>query len=227
MTNLLNISTIIFDMDGLMLDTERVAQRVWRQASAEMKYDLPDEVYLQVVGRTAKDTEVMFLQSFGPDFPYRAMYERKQQLMYALLENEGVPTMPGLFELLDLIDDLGLAKAVATSTARELASKKLTLSGLIDRFEVIVAGDEIVHGKPAPDIFLNAAARLGSAPVACMVLEDSEAGVKGAHAAGMTPVMVPNMKQPTPEVRALAYRVLTDLHEVGALLRSWHSAARS
>ncbi|MEZ4662666.1 MAG: HAD family hydrolase [Caldilineaceae bacterium] len=107
---------------------------------------------------------------------------------------------------------------MATSTARPLALKKLTTTGLIDRFATIVGGDEVPNGKPAPDIFLAAAARLAVAPARCLVLEDSEAGVRAAHAAGMQSIMVPDLKAPSAAVKALALTVVQSLTDVSQLL---------
>lgn len=212
------ITAVIFDMDGLMLDTERLAQRAWQRAGREWAYELPDAIFLAAVGRTAADTALIFQEAYGADFPFDAMYARKQQLLHDLIEREGIPTKPGLFPLLDRVDALGLHKAVATSTARSLAEKKLTLTGLIDRFETMVCGDEIAHGKPAPDIFLAAAQKLNVPPEQCMVLEDSEAGIQAAHAAGMVPVWIPDLKPPTDTTGRLAYRILSALSDVQPLL---------
>lgn len=213
------ICAVIFDMDGLMLDTERLAQIAWQKAGAERGFSFPVDVYLAAVGRTKQDTGIIFQQAFGASFPFDELYARKQELFYTMLESEPIPTKAGLFELLDLVDELGLAKAVATSTARPLALKKLTTTGLLARFTTIVGGDEVAHGKPAPDIFLAAAARLGVDAARCLVLEDSEAGVWAAHAAGMTPIMVPDLKTPSTEVAKLARMVVSSLHEVVALLQ--------
>lgn len=213
------ISAVIFDMDGLMLDTERLAQRAWRLAGIEWHYDFEDEVYLVAVGRSVADTEVIFKQNFGPDFPFQAIYERKQQYLYQIIETEGIPTKEGLFDLLKLVDSLNLTKAVATSTARPLALKKLGQTGLLDHFKAIICGNEVAHSKPAPDIFLAAAQALHVSPQHCLVLEDSEAGIKAAQAAKMTVIMIPDMKQPALEVASLAYRVLPSLEQVGPILR--------
>lgn len=214
-----NIQAVIFDMDGLMIDTERIAQRAWQLAGAEGGYEFDDATYLQAVGRTREDTKSVFQAAFGPDFPFDDLYERKQQIMYDLIDTEGIPTMPGLFELYDLIDGLGIAKAVATSTARPTALKKLTIVNALDRFSVIVCGNEIANGKPAPDIFLEAAARLEIPPINCIVLEDSEAGIRAAHAAGMAPIMIPDMKQPSAEIVEMATHVLPSLWDVQPILR--------
>lgn len=216
----LPFSAIIFDMDGLMLDTERINQRAWRRAAAEWGYTFPDEIYLAAVGRTVRDTEALFRRSFGSDFPFEAMYQRKQDHVDAFIGDQGLPLKAGLLELLDLVERLSLAKAIATSTVRAQALRKLTIAGLIDRFEIIVCGDEIPKGKPAPDIFLAAAERLQVPAAGCLVLEDSEAGIRAAHAAGMRSIMIPDMKRPTPETVSLAYKVLPSLAEVGVLLRN-------
>lgn len=212
------ITAVIFDMDGLMIDTERMAQRAWQRAGAEFGFTLPDELYLQAVGRTAKSTAELFRAGMGATFPFEDVYERKQHYLYTAIEEEGIPTKAGLVELIALLDRLALAKAVATSTARVLAIKKLTAAGLLHHFDTLVCGDEVPHGKPAPDIFLAAAAKLGVAPDQCVVLEDSSAGIKAAQAAGMRAIWVPDLIQPTPELTPLAFRVLADLHQVVALL---------
>ena len=211
-------AAILFDMDGLMIDTERMAQRAWQRAGAEFGFTLPDALYLQAVGRTAKATEVLFRAGLGVDFPFEAVYARKQHYLYTAIEEEGIPTKPGLLELLDLVDQQGIAKAVATSTARMLALKKLTAANLLHRFETMVCGDEVAQGKPAPDIFLAAAAKLGVAPAHCIVLEDSSAGIQAAHAAGMRAIWVPDLIQPTATMTPLADRVLTNLYQVIDLL---------
>ncbi|MEZ4862110.1 MAG: HAD family phosphatase [Caldilineaceae bacterium] len=212
------IVAIIFDMDGLMLDTERMAQRAWQRAGAEFGYDFSEEIYLHAVGRTAPATEALFRQSFGPGFPFEQIYARKQEYLYGAIDREGIPTKPGLLELLEWLDQRQIAKAVATSTARPLAMRKLTAAKLLDRFSAIVCGNEVPNGKPAPDIFLAAAQLLDVAPDACIVLEDSTAGIKAAHAAGMQSIMVPDLIQPTAEITALADRVLPSLHQVLELL---------
>lgn len=214
------IRAVIFDMDGLMLDTERLAQEAWQQAGADLGYDLPDAIYRQAIGRTAPATEVIFRGHFGAESPFEAIYERKQQYYHAAIEEGRVALKAGLLPLLDCIDRLGLPKAVATSTARPLALQKLRATNLLDRFPHIVCGNEVANGKPAPDIFLAAAAKLNVPPPVCLVLEDSPAGIRAAHAAGMIPIHVPDLVPTTDDIRALAHRVVADLHAVCVLLES-------
>ena len=217
MTDTHPIRAVIFDMDGLMLDTERMAQLAWQRAGAEFGFTLPDELYLQAVGRTAVATEILFRQGLGSEFPFADIYARKQHYLYTAIENEGIPTKAGLLELLELLERQGLPKAVATSTARALALRKLAAAGLLHRFSIIVCGDEVPNGKPAPDIFLAAAQKLGVAPANCLVLEDSLAGIRAAHAAGMRAIMIPDLIQPPVDQQERTCQVMLSLHEVIAL----------
>jgi HAD superfamily hydrolase (TIGR01509 family) len=136
----------------------------------------------------------------------------------AIVEREGITFMPGLLELLAWLEGEAIPKAVATSTRRSRARTKLESTGVLARFAVLVGGDEIAHGKPAPDIFLEAAARLDVTPTRCMVLEDSEPGMRGALAAGMTPVMVPDLLPPSASLLAIEPLVVATLHDVRAHL---------
>jgi HAD superfamily hydrolase (TIGR01509 family) len=214
MDHLTHIKAFIFDMDGLMLDTERIAERAWTMAMAERGYLYTSEINLKVIGRTLVDTKLIFGEVFGAGLPFDEIYQRKLRYSNHIISQEGIPIKPGLVDLLAELKIRGYQVAVGSSTERETLIKKLSLVGLIDQFGVIVCGDEVESGKPAPDIFLEAARRLGVSPQACVVLEDSENGIKAAHAAGMVPIMVPDLKPPTEEMEGMAYRILNSLAEV-------------
>lgn len=218
MTEKLNIGGVIFDMDGLMLDTEPIAQVAWQRAFAEMGFAVDEATYLRVVGRALPDVRRIFCEALGPGFDFERAHALRQRYFRDYVVGHGIPIKPGLHDLLDWLDARGVAKAVASSTGREGVLSRLALTGLRERFPVLVGGDEVARSKPAPDIFLLAAERLGVAPERCVVLEDSESGIRAAHAAGMIPVMIPDLKLPTSEIRAFAHCVLDSLTEVLALL---------
>ncbi|MGB9594014.1 MAG: HAD family hydrolase [Anaerolineae bacterium] len=207
-------SAVILDMDGLMLDSERMARDAWRRALADWGLVLPDGLYFQLIGREAADTKSILARAYGPALPVEEAYARKQRYLEEAMLRGGIPTKPGLHALLDFLDARGIRKAVASSTHRPLVIQKLRLTGLLGRFDVLVCGDEVRNGKPAPDVFLLAAERLGVRAGDCIVLEDSEAGIRAARAAGMTPILVPDLKPPSPEVAALAHRVFPSLEHV-------------
>jgi len=209
----------IFDMDGLMFDTERLDLRMWQEAASAFGYSLPGALILESVGRTREDTETLFMQAMGPDFDYHAVRNLRIQRKFELFRKEGVPVKSGLFELLDTLDSLKMKKAVATSTERSQTERMLVLANVYSRFDAVVCGDEIARGKPEPDIFLEAAEKLNSAPEKCIVLEDSFSGIKAAAAAGMDAVMIPDILQPTDEIRRAAYMVCGDLGEAAEQIR--------
>lgn len=205
---------VIFDMDGLMLDSERIAFSAWKRACLEAGHPISDETILAMVGRTTSDSEQILREAMGPDFPLQEVKERRIRYTDMEIHEQGMPVKPGLCELLDLLDRAGVSKGVATSTTRARAMMKLGKAGIANRFPVIVAGNEVQRGKPAPDIYLLTAERLSVPPHDCVVLEDSDPGVFAAHAAGMQVIIVPDLKQPSEEAKALAYAVSPSLHEV-------------
>jgi HAD superfamily hydrolase (TIGR01509 family) len=163
------------------------------------------------------DTEALCFAAWV-GFPIGEARRLRIQHTEETVARNGVPIKEGLGELLDLLDRSGVMKAVATSTERTRALSLLTLAGVLNRFDAVVCGDEVERGKPHPDIFLAAAAKLGRSPIDCMVLEDSESGLTAAHRAGMRPVLVPDLKAPSQEALALAFRVFPTLTEVQGFL---------
>lgn len=212
---------VLFDMDGLMLDTERLAHRAWTQAMMERGYALEEAAYLRLIGRTAADVQGILSEIFGDAIPYADIYARRRTLYDAEIAANGVAIKPGLLELLDFLEEHQVPKAVASSTHRPIVIMKLSLVGVAGRFPVMVGGDQVTHGKPAPDLFLEAARQLGFSSRHCLVLEDSEAGILAAYRAGMLPVMVPDMKQPDPETARMAYRVVPSLTDVIPLVETF------
>ncbi|WP_169307477.1 HAD family hydrolase [Chitiniphilus eburneus] len=215
----------IFDMDGLMLDTERIALGCWHDAACALGLTLTREDALGMVGMHSSKAPAYLAGLYGPDFPVRALIDATHQRYLAAME-QPIPLKAGLIDLLDWLAREQLPCAVATSTRRRIAEHHLDAVGILPRFRHTVCGDEIEHPKPAPDIYLKAAGLLGVAPEHCVVFEDSNFGVQAAHAAGCRVIMVPDMLPPRPETLALGMPVVNSLAEAHALTSTWLAASR-
>jgi len=207
---------VIFDMDGLMIDSERVSVECWSQAAQELGLPFEDGFWLRMVGLGDRDCERLLLQRIDAG-QVAALFARCHDL-YEHRTHAGLPLRPGILELLQLLREHAVPRAVATSTRQPRASRKLAASGLLDFFDVVVTSSDVAHPKPAPDIYLLAAQKLGKDPTRCLALEDSPAGIRAAVGAGMTAIQVPDLVHPDEELRALGHRIVGSLVDAHALL---------
>jgi len=210
---------VVFDMDGLMFDTERLERDLWRAAAQRHGFDILPALNATLVGRRAVDAELLLLAHFGAQFPLEQIKADVQLHWGRVAASGGMPRKPGLEELLAHLERARIPKAVATSTVR--AKALVALGALADRFQALACGDEVTHGKPAPDIYFLAAQRLGIAPEACLALEDSPPGVAAARGARMPVIMIPDLVEP-PEPPEF---ICSSLAQVSDWLQS-HCAAR-
>jgi HAD superfamily hydrolase (TIGR01509 family) len=213
------IHAVIFDMDGLILDTEPLYRAAWQQAAAECGYVLPDVLYSRLAGQKRADAELLLREEFGLAFPLETFRTACHKFEASVLASGPVPKKPGLDELLAFLDSRHIRKAVATSTERETTVTHLAAAELLGRFDAVTTGDEVANGKPSPDLFLLAARRLGAGNQACLVLEDSEPGVIAAHRAGMHVYLVPDMLPPSSTAVDLASRTFDSLSAVARYLK--------
>lgn len=208
---------VVFDMDGLMIDSERVSIACWNQGALELDIALPEGFFLRMVGLGEGDCRALLERTLGDAARIDALSARCHEL-YDVRTHDGLPLRPGIIELLELLKAHGIPRAVATSTRQPRANHKLAASGLLGYFNVVVTSSDVAQPKPAPDIYLLAAQRLGFAPQRCLALEDSPVGVRAALAAGMTAIQVPDLVHPDAALRALGHRIVASLHDARALL---------
>ena len=211
---------LVLDMDGTLLDTEPLAARAWGDAAAALGLSFDPELPVRLIGRGFSDCRALIVEHHGDDYPTDRLMSGWHAAYDAIVEREGLVLKPGVEALFEWLDAEGIARAAATSTRRARALAKLDKVALASRLHALVGGDEVARGKPAPDIFLAAAARLGVAPAECAVLEDSDAGALGAIAAGMVPIVNPDLKPPSPDVLRAEPLVVESIHAAIAHLAS-------
>lgn len=209
---------VIFDMDGLMLDTETISMNAMRSTLHLHKIEFEDQWLFDIIGMNSDGSKSFFKEKLGYELPqeidtdFVKTYENH-------VTTHGIKIKAGLVDLLAYLKMAGIRRAVATSTRSRMAHKKLGMTGIDHWFETIVCGDEVANGKPAPDIYLKAALNLGVEPTNCLALEDSDNGAKAAHAAAIDVIVIPDLKQPKDHTRDIAHSVFNSLHDVRSHLQ--------
>ena len=216
---------VVFDMDGLLFDTEALYRDAVRAAAAEHGHDLPLELYHRTIGLPHEPTRELLTAHFGAGFDFERLWAASAARFREMAAAQRY-LKTGAEELLDALDAVGLKRAIATSSSHASVQRNLTHHDMVERFHAIVANGDYARGKPNPDPFLAAAERLGVAPADCLALEDSYNGIRAASAAGMMTIMVPDLLDPTEEMQGLCLRIARDLHEVRELLELQAEVAR-
>ncbi|HEY2706923.1 MAG TPA: HAD family phosphatase [Caulobacteraceae bacterium] len=207
------IRAVVFDMDGLLVDTEVLIRGLMMDIARDLGAELPEHVFQRMVGLPSADSDAVALAHFGPDFQFDTFNAELNRRIYAACD-VGVALKAGVVELLDHLDASAIPRAIATSSSHRAVQRTLGPSGILPRFNAVVAAGDYARGKPNPDPFLTAAERLGVPPEQCLALEDSHNGVRAAHAAGMMTVMVPDLLAPTDEMHAKCVAIAESLHHV-------------
>ena len=211
------IKYIIFDKDGTLLDTEPIFKRAWVEVGEKWGLEGIEKMYPSIMGNNGEFI-VKKLYAAYPDRDCQAYYNERMDRVTELMEGD-IPLMAGCREILDFAKENGISVAVATSSTRERAEKNLKKLGLWDYFDAVVTGDMIARSKPEPDIFLEAASRIGATKDECIVCEDSYNGLLAAKSSGMRPIFIPDMLMPNEETDKLAYKTCRDLFELMELIK--------
>jgi HAD superfamily hydrolase (TIGR01509 family) len=213
------VLAVIFDMDGLIFDTEPLYRDAVISAAREGGHELKLEVYHSTIGLSVEATRGLLSEQFGNGFDFEVFWATASRQFHEMAGSQ-LCLKAGVIDLLDVLDSLYLPRAIATSSRHEDVQHHLVLHGLIDRFHAIVAQGDYVRGKPNPDPFLKAAERLGVEPAHCLALEDSHNGVRAASNAGMMTIMVPDLLVATAEMGKLCVCIVQDLHQVCNLMKT-------
>jgi HAD superfamily hydrolase (TIGR01509 family) len=217
MTRLHRPLAVVFDMDGVLFDTETMVRDAMSLAAGRLGFDVPDSLFLSLLGLAGAPSRALLTSHYGPDFDIDAYWIEVDRDFNRLLEGRTF-LKPGVVELLDWLDHRRIPRAIATSSQHPHVQRNLAIHNLTGRFDTVVAHGDCVRGKPDPAPFLAAAHRLNVAPERCVALEDSYNGVRAAAAAGMMTIMVPDLLEPTPEICDVCVAVARDLHHVREML---------
>ena len=214
------IKAIIFDMDGLMIDSERVTFECYQERLKDMNLTMDEEFYKTLLGKPIKGIYQRFYDVYRNDFPIENVIQDVHQLMAERFETEGVPVKKGLVELLHYLKDNNYKTIVATSSNRDRVDKILAQAKITEFFDDSICGDEVTKGKPNPEVFLKSCQKLGVNVDEAIVLEDSEAGIQASYDANIKVICIPDMKYPEKQYEEKTFKILKDLTEVTAYLKS-------
>ena len=219
------IQAVLFDMDGTLLDSEPLYHACWERAMDELHLQIDRaEFFLRVSGMNIPTMRAHCLKTYGADFPFEELRERRRFYLMQALEPAQPPLKPGAREVLIELRGMGIKCVLATSSSYEYATGLIKRHGIESLFDGFMAGDRVVNGKPHPEIFLRAAELVGVKPSECVVAEDSRNGVLAGHAAGMRTVMIPDLLPCTEDLMPLLWHCVDRLWELPDLIRSVNQA---
>ncbi len=213
------IRNIVFDMDGVLINSEALILDAWKEVAAGAGIPDIEHTLLQCIGITAPETEALFFRTYGKDFPYEKYKEDAAQIFQRYTRENGLPVKPGVYELFAFLKENDYRIGLASSTREAVVREEMKSIGLLDYFHVIVCGDMVSHSKPHPEIYLKACELLGAEPSACYAVEDSPNGIRSAFRAGMKPLMVPDLVLPDAEIKGLLFRQFESLLDVKNFLQ--------
>ena len=213
------IRGILFDMDGLVLDTEKLYTRFWMESARDLGYPMTFRQALGLRSLNRSAGQEKLTEYFGPGISYTEVRSHRIELMDAHIEQYGIDVKPGIYELMDYLDAHGIASAITSSSPMENIRRHLSAHNLLYRFSKLCSGYDVPNGKPAPDVYLHGAASLNLRPEQCLALEDSPTGILSAYRAGCLSVMIPDQDQPDDDTTALLFAKADSLSDIISLLK--------
>ncbi|MBR5798428.1 MAG: HAD family phosphatase [Lachnospiraceae bacterium] len=210
----MKIKAVIFDMDGVIFDSEVLVLQSWKEVAALHGFTVEDELFFRCVGVNAANTKEIFLDYYGRDFPYDEYKTQASKWFHDRYDNGLLPMKPGVKELLTYLKDAGYFIGLASSTRKATVTQEITDAGLMPFFDNLTCGDMLKKSKPEPDIFWMACENLKVKPEEALVIEDSFNGIRAAYRAGCIPLMVPDMIAPDGEMKEKAFKIFENLFEV-------------
>jgi len=210
---------VLFDMDGLVLDSEVLYTRFWREAANSLGYPMTETQSLGMRSLGKKLGQPYLESLFGPGVDYSVLRSKRIELMTGYVEVHGIAPKPGIYELMDFLNEHHIPAAITSSSPMDSIEKHLAKAGLLHRFQALCSGHNIPNGKPAPDIYLLGAEKLGLDPGNCLALEDSPTGICSAHAANCLSVMIPDLDQPDEDTKGLLFAKADSLADIISLIK--------
>lgn len=209
---------IIFDMDGLMFDTERVGMRACIEAGKLLNYNITEKLYIKTIATDLNIAEGYFKEELGEQFDINKLYYETRKIRDKLIEEQGILVKPGLYELIEYLEKIEVKKAVASSSRLSVINNYLKLANLSNRFDKIMSSEQFEKGKPNPEIFLKTCEELGIEPKEAMVLEDSINGLMAANNANIKCIVVPDLVEMSEGLKSKAYKIVNNLNDVPKIL---------
>lgn len=209
-----NIKAVIFDMDGVIFDTEKAYIDIWTDVFANHGYVLDKNIYISLMGTGKENVMRVFKEKYGENLPVIKMYKEKDDILLDRVKKKMIPVKDGAYELLTYLKENNFRIALATSSRRERLDLQIKTSDIFEMFDAIICGEDVNNNKPDPEIFLKAAEKLEVTPKECIVIEDSLAGIKGAHAGGMIGFHVQDLKIADEEILRYCDKNFINLKEI-------------
>lgn len=209
-----DLRLVIFDMDGLLFDTERPSFKAMKKVIENQGYQYSLEMYKKIIGISGQQCEQIFNKDYGSDFSFKRISANYDVEFRKIIIEEGISIKQGAVKLLDALDERNIKRCIASSSSRETIQYYLSLSGLADRFDFYISGEEVKQGKPHPDIFLEACIRAKVTPESSLVLEDSLNGLRASVSANINCIIVPDLIEPNEEMEKFAYEIVSNLEQV-------------